>query len=76
MFNVGDVVIASRGTIFAVTAVSFNGHRVSINFEGQPHGTYAADLFTLLKPAAPPTPKLTGLAQFYRDKEKQHEASI
>ena len=69
MFNVGDIVKASRGTIFTVTVVSTSGLRVSISHEELPFGTYSARLFTLVTPA---TPKLTGMTQFFKDKEKSN----
>lgn len=71
MFNVGDIVRA-RVTEFTVTGIE--GDRVTVNLEGQHHGTFGAQQFTLVTPA---TPKLTGMTQFFKDmKEKQHETSI
>jgi hypothetical protein len=65
MFNVGDVITASAN-IFVVTGL-MGDDRVVISYEGEHHGDYPAGLFTLVTPAVPPAPVLTGMTQFLKD---------
>lgn len=71
-FNVGDVV-SNCGTVYVVIEVAVTG-KVKIRKEDDAHEYstwYRASLFTLVPPATPPTPVLTGMTQFFKDmKEK------
>jgi hypothetical protein len=65
MFNVGDVVTANTST-FVVTGL-MGDDRIVISYEGEHHGDCPAGLFTLVTPAVPPAPVLTGMTQFLKD---------
>jgi hypothetical protein len=69
MFNVGDIVCIGnqKYTIVEVDA----GDRVAVQPEGsgQIFRWHEQCMFDIHTRGTPPTPKLTGLAQFYRDKE-------
>jgi hypothetical protein len=76
MFNVGDRVKSASGTEFIITEA--RGQSVTVTLEGRDYGRFHVGFFNLVTPAEPPTPKLTGMTQFFKDqKEKQqHETSI
>jgi hypothetical protein len=73
MFNVGDVV--RIGTQKYIIVDINTDSRVAVTPEGgsQIHRWHGQDMFTLVTPT---TPKLTGMTQFFKDKEKLNEASI
>ena len=70
MFNVGDVVI-NCGTEYVVSDVDTWGeYRVHRKSDGKiMYGYHPEAIFTLVTPA---TPVLTGMTQFFKDKEKSN----
>jgi hypothetical protein len=71
-FDVGDVV-SNCDTLYVVQEVSPIGKvRIKTKDGGTFYDTwYRESLFTLVTPAVPPPPVLTGMAQFFKDhKEK------
>jgi hypothetical protein len=71
MFNVGDIV-ANCGIKYVVDGVygdHVEAHRLS---SGNSVGRNPARLFTLVTPAGPPPSVLTGMTQFFKDKEKSN----
>ena len=76
MFNVGDTITTGVNEYIVDAVVP--GDRVSVSdATGHPmSGHYSVLMFTLVTPAVPPTPVLTGMTQFFKDREKNNEASI
>ena len=70
MFNVGDVVI-NFGIEYVVDAVDpWGEYHVHRRSDGESiQGYHPEDMFTLVTPA---TPVLTGMTQFFKDKEKSN----
>jgi hypothetical protein len=70
MFNVGDI-ISYGGAEYKVVSVSTDGERVGVDsvLTGRNQGMNPASLFTLVTPSKV---KLTGMAQFFKDKEKSN----
>jgi hypothetical protein len=71
-FNVGDVV-SNCGTEYVVAEVnSWGEYYVCRKSDGESmSGYHEESIFTLVTPAVPPTPVLTGMTQFFKDhKEK------
>jgi hypothetical protein len=70
MFNVGDI-ISYGGREYKVVSVSTDGERVGVDSirTGRNQGMNPASLFTLVTPAKA---KLTGMTQFFKDKEKSN----
>tara|TARA_R110000851_G_scaffold12862_6_gene44322 strand:- start:3256 stop:3480 length:225 start_codon:yes stop_codon:yes gene_type:complete len=73
MFNVGDI-IGYGGAEYKVVYVSTDGERVGVDSirTGRNQGMNPASLFTLVTPAGPPPSVLTGMTQFFKDKEKSN----
>ena len=76
MFNVGDTI--TTGVCEYTVDEVVPGDRVVVrdSMGTLMAGDYSGSIFTLVTPAGPPTPVLTGMTQFFKDKEKNHEASI
>ena len=73
MFNVGDVV-ENCGTEYVIDDVDSSGSCHLYNRETRETigGYYRPNILTLVTPAIPPTPVLTGMTQFFKDKEKSN----
>ena len=72
-FNVGDVV-SNCGTEYVIAAVAATG-KVKIRKENDTYGYstwYGESLFTLVTPAGPPPSALTGMTQFFKDRENDN----
>tara|TARA_R110000851_G_scaffold12862_6_gene44333 strand:- start:11802 stop:12038 length:237 start_codon:yes stop_codon:yes gene_type:complete len=75
-FEVGDVVECTQGTYTRLTkgktyvVVSYDDEYVRIVDNLSEEGGWAESRFTLFTPA---TPKLTGMTQFYKDREISYE---
>jgi len=74
MFNVGDVV-AYGSTQYTVTGVSCALLEVS-SMSGITCGWNRDNIFTLVTPAKPVNPVLTGMTQFIKDMESKYESSM
>jgi hypothetical protein len=71
MFNVGDIV-TNCGTKYMIDAV-YGDHVEAHNLNsGRSCGSNPARLFRLVTPAGPPPSVLTGMTQFFKDKEKSN----
>jgi hypothetical protein len=70
MFNVGDIV-SNMSAYFRVEEVTANGNLVVRNnfYNTLLSGNYSPSMFTLVTPAEP---KLTGMTQFFKDKENSN----
>jgi len=77
MFSVGDIVRYGPKE-YTVTEVLTNGAdiRVTSRSSNRDCGSNPSSIFTLVTPAGPPPSVLTGMTQFFKDKEKNNEASI
>ena len=76
MFNVGDIITTGRHE-YTVDALVTEDRVIVRDMMGTlMSGHYNVSMFTLVTPAVPPTPVLTGMTQFFKDKEKNNEASI
>jgi len=72
LFSVGDRVrCRDDSEVYTVTAVTDDPTR--INLEGYHGYWYLPSIFTLVTPAAPVKPKLTGMAQFLKDTEGKYD---
>ena len=73
MFNVGDI-IRHCGSTYKVVSVSTDGEMVGVDSirTGRSCGLNPTSLFTLVTPAGPPPSVLTGMTQFFKDKEKSN----
>jgi hypothetical protein len=77
MFNVGDIVrVGNASTHYEVMETSLNQVRPRVTLCRHIYGWHNNTLFTLVTPAGPPPSVLTGMTQFFKDKEKLNEASI
>jgi hypothetical protein len=76
MFNVGDVVCIGAQKYIIVDINTDN--RVAVTPEGssQIHRWHDQTMFTFVASVEPPPSVLTGMTQFFKDKEKLNEASI
>jgi hypothetical protein len=76
MFNVGDIV-SNCGTLYDILDVNEVGqYQVRNKRNGYIPGFYVTEyLFTLVTPTGPPTPVLTGMAQFFKDQKEKTNAT-
>jgi hypothetical protein len=73
-FNVGDIVdLGIRGgTQYEVMEASTTQIKPRATESAHVYGWHDNSLFTLVTPAGPPPSVLTGMTQFFKDKEKSN----
>tara|TARA_R110000851_G_scaffold12862_6_gene44331 strand:- start:9963 stop:10190 length:228 start_codon:yes stop_codon:yes gene_type:complete len=73
MFNVGDIVCVP-GVVYTVVELDGDSRiYVRVNCSGTVFDeSFDNSLFTLVTPAGPPPSVLTGMTQFFKDKEKSN----
>jgi hypothetical protein len=73
MFNVGDIVsVSDTSTYYEVMEASPSHIKPRLVTNAHIYGWHRNDLFTLVTPAGPPPSKLTGMTQFFKDRESDN----